>query len=351
MPRGWATFGARARAAARRAACAAVTALAAAATLAHEATLLAATAARATLPASTLAVWRGGRWVAWWRSAEAPARWSAPAPAPASAPALAADVRWRAGAPGVEWGELRLAGTGEAWRLRVVVVRLDPRHVRLSLAAAVAREVRRGAWTIDAAGADAVLALNAGQFRGATPWGWVVHAGREHRAPGAGPLAPAVVVDEQGGVRVVPADSIAALRAAWRGGAVGTAGVVREAFQSYPALLAGGEVPAPLRAPGGGVDVAHRDARLALGTLPDGRVLLALTRFDALGPSLDVVPFGPTVPEMAAIMGALGARDAVLLDGGISSQLLVRDARDPVDAPRRWPGLRAVPLGLVGVVR
>jgi len=44
-------------------------------------------------------------------------------------------------------------------------------------------------------------------------------------------------------------------------------------------------------------------------------------------------------------MGALGARDAVLLDGGISAQLLVRDAQGTA---RRWPGLRRVPLGLVG---
>lgn len=107
-------------------------------------------------------------------------------------------------------------------------------------------------------------------------------------------------------------------------------------------------MPEPLRAPGRGVDVSHRDARLALGTLPDGRVLVALTRFDALGAELGVVPFGPTVPEMAAVMGALGARDAVLLDGGVSGQLLLRDAEG---AARRWRGLRRVPLALVGEPR
>jgi hypothetical protein len=286
------------------------------------------------LPDSALAVWRDGRWATWWRSAHAPVAW-------APLPALADEVRWRAGAPGVEWGELRLAGVGEAWRLRVIVVRVDPRRVRLALRAAAVPGQRRGAWTVDSAGADAALALNAGQFTGATPWGWLVHAGREYRAPGTGTLAPAVVVDTAGRVRLVSADSLAALRAR-------DAGAIREAFQSYPALLADGVVPPPLRAPGQGVDVAHRDARLALGTLPDGRVLLALTRFDALGGTLDAVPFGPTVPEMAAVMGALGARDAVLLDGGISGQLLVRDAGGEA---RRWPGLRRVPLGLVGIAR
>ena len=289
-----------------------------------------------TLPSSALAVWRDGGWTTWWRSERAPVAWAPPH-------ALGDAVRWRAGAPGVEWGELRMAGDGEAWRLRVIVARVDPRRVRLSLAAS--RTATRGTWTVDSAGPRAVLALNAGQFGGATPWGWLVHAGREYRPPGRGPLAPAVVIDTAGRVRLVPPDSLDALRAALHA----APGAVREAFQSYPALLAGGAVPNALQAPGRGVDVAHRDARLALGTLGDGRVLIALTRFDGLrgafDGALDAVPFGPTVPEMAAVMGALGARDAVLLDGGISAQLLVRDARE---GPRRWPGLRRVPLGLVG---
>jgi exopolysaccharide biosynthesis protein len=109
-------------------------------------------------------------------------------------------------------------------------------------------------------------------------------------------------------------------------------------------LLEDGEVPEPLRRPGLGVNVAHRDARLALGTRPDGRVVIALTRFDALGPRLGRLPFGFTSAEMAAVMRALGCRDAILLDGGISGQLAVRDGGGAV---RTWPGIRDVPLGLV----
>jgi Phosphodiester glycosidase len=56
------------------------------------------------------------------------------------------------------------------------------------------------------------------------------------------------------------------------------------------------------------------------------------------------VPFGLTAEEMAAVMGALGCRDALLLDGGISGQLLLREAGGSV---RTWPGTRSVPLGLV----
>ncbi|MBA3659676.1 MAG: phosphodiester glycosidase family protein [Gemmatimonadales bacterium] len=254
---------------------------------------------------------------------------------------MAGAVRWRpAGAEGTEWGEITLSGTGEAWRIRVVLVRLDPARLRFETRDAMAPDGTPTRWTIDSAGPDAVVALNAGQFTSQGPWGWLVRAGRERRAPGRGTLAPAFVVDTGGRVALVPADSLAALRAS---------GTVREAFQSYPALLVGdGELPAALRLPDLGVDLDHRDARLALGLMRDGRVLLALTRFEGLGGVLSNLPFGLTTPEIAAVMGALGCSRAMLLDGGISSQLRVRDFDGGFLA---WPGFRRVPLGLVALPR
>jgi exopolysaccharide biosynthesis protein len=167
-----------------------------------------------------------------------------------------------------------------------------------------------------------------------------VRGGREVRAPGSGPLAPAVIIDSTGGVRIVPPDSVALVRQ--------TPGLV-VAFQSYPAVLVrDGNIPAQLFAEGRGVNLRHRDARLAFGLLRDGRIILALTRFEALGGALSNLPFGLTTPEMAAVMGALGASRAVLLDGGISSQLMVRERSGDV---REWKGLREVPLGLVGFRR
>jgi hypothetical protein len=90
----------------------------------------------------------------------------------------------------------------------------------------------------------------------------------------------------------------------------------------------------------------YEERRLALGTTAAGRVVLALTRFDALGPSLGRIPFGFTSAEMATVMRALGCRDAILLDGGISGQLMVRGAGG---AGRTWAGIRSVPLVLVAV--
>ena len=286
------------------------------------------------LPPSALSVWNGRAWREWWRSDAAPDRWQAPHDAVADA------VQWRRASEGVEWGELRLAGVGEARRLRAIAVRIDPRLVRLRLDTAFTARGERANWSVDDARADAIVAVNVGQFVRTLPWGWVVLNGREFLTPGRGPLSTAVAVDSSGSVRWIGPDGLA--NPAVRRGVVA-------AFQSYPTLLdANGQVPAALREPGRGIDVEHRDARLGIGELPDGRLLIVLTRFDALGASLGVLPFGPTIPEFAALMGALGARQAVALDGGISGQLLVRDADG---TEHSWRGMRKVPMALVALPR
>jgi len=245
-------------------------------------------------------------------------------------------IAWRAGAGGIEWSELQLKGAGEAWRTRVIVARLDPRRLALSLVPAFDDG---GQWTVGDADSLVSLAVNAGQFRASLPWGWVVSGGRELLVPQQGPLAGAVVVDSSGTLRILSANEVAGQR---------QRGDASEAFQSYPMLLVDGAPPPALLTPGSGVAVAHRDARLALGTLADGRVVVALTRFDALGPSLGRLPFGFTSAEMAKVMRSLGCRRAILLDGGISGQLMVRDA---AGAAHTWPGIRSVPLGLVARAR
>lgn len=286
------------------------------------------------LPESSLEVLAaGGKRVSFWSSRRAPAAWRS------SDPDVAGAVAWREAAAGMEWGELPVSGSGEAWRLTVVLVRVDPARVRLELV-----EASRGAgtlpdWSLSSLPEGAVLGLNAGQFTGGAPWGWLVRGGRVVQRPGSGPLSMALSTDRAGRVRFLAAGEIPATGP----------GTALEAFQSYPVLLSGdGEVPPPLGSPGRGVDVAHRDARLALGELRDGRLLVALTRFAAAGDALSALPFGPTVPETAALLGALGCRKAVMLDGGISAQLAVRDASG---ALRTWRGFRKVPLALVAYPR
>lgn len=236
-------------------------------------------------------------------------------------------------ADGVEWTEFPLRAGGAGSRSRVVVVRLDPTRVRFSLAQRAATGSGDPDWSIRDASADAVVALNAGQFTGSMPWGLLVEHGVERLPIGYGPLSSVVLVHADGRVRIVE-----------RGDALlEQPDVLRDAtlaFQSYPTLLAGaGETPALLDS----ISRTHRDARLALGLDAEGRVLIALTRFDLLGGALDRIPFGLTTPEMATVMQKLGAQQAVMLDGGLSAQLLVRTP----DGDAEWPGSRRVPLALL----
>jgi hypothetical protein len=280
----------------------------------------------APLPASQLAAQTSLGWRVWWSSATAPREWNR------RDTTLAFATTWTRASRGVEFSEIVLAGSGEAWRTRLIAARLDPRVLRLSLDTASAEH--RGAWTIRRLRAGDLFAMNAGQFSYSLPWGWVVLNGRQFLPAGTGPLSSSFAVDSSGGVRWAHGDlSRNSLRhVAW-------------AFQSYPTLLRDGQVPNELQQASGLVNVVHRDARAAIGEDRAGRIIVALTRFDALGPTLGFVPFGLTTPEMAGVMGALGARDAMMLDGGISAQLAIRDDRGVVHS---WRGARSVPLALVG---
>ncbi len=242
---------------------------------------------------------------------------------------LAGRVRWSVAARGVESATLTLAGSGEAWRTRVELVRLDPAALDFSLDTASSAS-GRPAWTIARTPKSAVFAMNAGQFRSTAPWGMVVLDGRRTLPAEHGPLAVTIAVDSSGIVHWIPDGEPLPAAMRW-------------AFQSYPAVLRAREVPIALQEPDRGVDVGHRDARLAIGRLPDGKLLVAITRFDGLGSSLESAPFNLTAPEMAAVMGALGVEDAVLLDGGISAQLIAGTGSASV-ALRGW---RDVPLALI----
>ena len=261
-------------------------------------------------------------------------------------------LRWR-GAP-VLWTTWQVAVGSAQLPVDLIVARLDPRVVRLELA--IRRDGEDMApWRIDDAPDDAVIALNAGQFTDEGPWGWVVHRGREWQAPGAGTLAAALVIDGQGRTRIVPADSIATVR---------SRGDVREAVQSYPQIVSEERSVAAL-CDEVAVHPTHRDIRLALGTMPDGTLLVVLSRYAGLGGAAARVPLGPTTREMAQALVTLGARDGVLLDGGLSAQLRLRGAdvtpgrltalgKTAVPprslSTRDWPGLRGVPLALIGRV-
>ena len=176
---------------------------------------------------------------------------------------------WEPVRPGVWQRESRMASTGALAPVRAVAVRIDPRRVVFSLG-----PLEHGRpWTIDSVGAFDAVAFNAGQFRTSGSWGWVVRDGVEMQAPGSGSVAMAFVVDSNGVPSLIERSEMPARRRH-----------VRIAFQSYPALLVGnGSLPWELQESGRGVDLTHRDSRLALGIRDDGSVVVVLTRFTGLG--------------------------------------------------------------------
>ena len=115
-----------------------------------------------------------------------------------------------------------------------------------------------------------------------------------------------------------------------------------------PRLLTDGRVSvaarpegfAPLEAPGFfGSFVASRQPRTLAGVRADGRLLLVTV--DGRRPGWSA---GVTLPEAARVMRSLGARDALNLDGGGSSAMVVRG--ELVSRPSDRSGERAVSDGI-----
>jgi len=251
-------------------------------------------------------------------------------------PAVSRALKWRVARPGLEWAEVELLAGTRRLPLRAVIVRIEPARFRFDLRTATSSK-RRNAWTIDSAGVDAAFAVNAGQFKEAGAWGWVRIAGRDRGLPGSGSLAYGVAFDSTGVLHWIAPDALASAR---------RDDTLVLAFQSYPMLIVDGAPLAQSLDPAL-VDQDHRDARLIMMQAHDGSLLFVLTRFDGLGKAAARVPIGLTVPESIVLARALDARYAVMLDGGISAQMYLRDTEEPM----HWRGFRSVPLGLVAVPR
>jgi len=151
---------------------------------------------------ATLAVWQAGQWRTFWRSDWAPVRWAAPDSIVARA------LDWKPVAHGIEWATLRLACPAPVWRARLILARIDPRATTLRLEMDLTRGDMRPDWTIDHVPEDAILAVNAGQFQGAMPWGWVCIDGKRRLGPGYGPLSSFIAIDASGGVTWSHGDSL-----------------------------------------------------------------------------------------------------------------------------------------------
>lgn len=247
-------------------------------------------------------------------------------------------LRWRPLQAGLSWTDFQVHAGSWKLPIRVIVARVRPDAFDLRLVLATTSNRMTGSWNVDSVPPAGAIGFNAGQFKETGPWGWLVMHARELRDPGYGPLSAGIAIDSTGAVRWIDHTQLAKARNDRR---------IVFAFQSYPVLLKNGRAP-PLLFSSDDVDRKHRDARLILGELPDGSLIIALTRYDALGGAAERVPIGLTVPESVVMMQSLGTRNAVMLDGGISAQLVLRDSTGTAQV---WKGLRNVPLGFIAIPR
>ncbi|HEY2806175.1 MAG TPA: phosphodiester glycosidase family protein [Gemmatimonadales bacterium] len=270
--------------------------------------------------APLLEVHAGGTWHPWSGGA---------AGTSAREPMLASAISWSDSAPGLRAGSFEVRSTGSgALRNSIAIIELDPRRLRFDLGRAPP-DARRTATDWVGEDSSVVLAANTGLFRtNGSSQGLVFEHGTRYSAL-AGWL-DAVVVLDTGGI--------------WFTDVAGGRELPRRvsAFQTLPFLVRGGRVVFG-ETSGLKLSRTHRDRRITLCLGDDGLVRLLLSNFEVFGVTAGTIPIGLTIPEQALIAAGAGCRDAVALDGGISSQIAFRAG----DRIVKWPGWRQVPLMLL----
>ena len=259
-------------------------------------------------------------WEAW--------RDGAPGSAAVRDPLLWQSVTWTDSIPGLRAGAFDMRATDGSLHNSIAVIEIDPRRFRFSLGR-TAPDERRTAGDWVASDSTIILAANTGLFReNGTPQGLVEIDGQRFSALSG--WLDAVVVLEDGALRITDVAGARNLPARV------------SAFQSLPALVRDGRVVYGLST-GLRLSRTHRDRRITLCIGDDGLVRLLLSNFEVFGVTAGSVPIGLTIPEQSALAAGAGCRDAVALDGGISSQIAFRAGGHLV----RWPGWRRVPLMLL----
>lgn len=215
-------------------------------------------------------------------------------------------------------------------RVRLKVALADPRDPdgdgpaigRLETVSAAARQqnfaVALNASFFDIAGARTILGKRVGYYvgNGAWPVGFHMSDGRTLAEPKGPTLRAAMVVHSNG--RVTLDANLDKLPDDARQAVSGSARVLADGIATVPA-----------------VDAA-RNPRSAVGLSGDGRTLLLV----AVDGRRDGWSRGVTFGELAALMKDLGASDAINLDGGGSTSLVVRDAVTGVYAVANRPSER-----------
>ncbi len=201
-------------------------------------------------------------------------------------------------APGLQYGTLALAREGTENTFDVALLKIDPTQAHLRVLSEASDGFRHTTVRQLLQENGATAAINASLFdTEGQPLGLIIQNGEEyHPANGyAGYFvvkhgAPALYINSEG---------------------MSTQGV-QEAIQGYPTLMQNYRIFDYAK---DGEHARDIERRSAIAVQPDGSILLLAT---------DVLLDGLSFYELSTILGALGARDALALDGGRSTQLVIQ---------------------------
>ncbi len=205
---------------------------------------------------------------------------------------LESQVSYSRISPGIQIGSVPIRHEhGTDFSLVVTKIDLAKTYMRVLTNDSLA--VKRDFVEAMAKNTGALAAINAGFFDEKGARGLVLKNGKELRAPNR---THGYLLLWDDGAHIGPTRTLEA----------------ENAIQSFPLLLVNGEVISDAAKNMG--DVARRSAAALTSK---GDLLLVVT---------DAELVGLTIPQLTVLLRGLGARNAIALDGGASSQLYVRNA-------------------------
>lgn len=215
------------------------------------------------------------------------------------------------------YGRIFLKRDPNPQQVELALVRLDPEKWTLSLA--YLPEFAPSLVADIASTQKMTVAINASFFSEAGPIGLVIDKGQQLRSESRKWAAHLLV--SRDGVPQIVNEKNSGARGAW------------VAIQGFPAIMSNGQTYAYMRIGGRGFDVRAIERRSSICMTRDKQVILLAT---------DSLTNGLSLSELATLLGGLGCQDAMGLDGGTSTGMVI----DTPTLHKVIPNLKPVPVVL-----
>lgn len=214
---------------------------------------------------------------------------------------LADAVKWEQIDYGIEFGEVYLRRASNPLPIKLIVLLINPSDYEFKMLLDEHNINTRKTAKQWADVSGALIAVNGGFFTDNGPLGLVIHNGEILNESAQGYPGHFILTRLLRRPHIVVSSAFIPLG-------------VLEGFQSFPAIMSDGKIYWHLHQPTYHLNISAIDRRSAIAITHDGRVMIAVT---------DPPVMGLSYAELSLVLAALGARDALGLDGGGSTQLLI----------------------------